>query len=127
MIIGIDARVLQKGSGGIFVYAKNLLKHMIPLAKKHEVKLFLNQYKPCKSRIIDELSEYKNVKKYQYRFPNKILNASLKFRKWPNIDRLIDGCDVLFFPSMMYSSWSEKTKTVLTMRSEEHTSELQSH
>jgi len=115
MIIGIDARVLQEGNGGIFVYAKNLLEHLIPLAKKHKIKLFLNQYKKSESKVIDELLNNENVKKYQYHFPNKFLNASLKFAKWPNIDDLIDGCDVLFFPSMMYSSWSKKTKTVLTM------------
>ena len=63
MIIGIDARVLQEHSGGVFVYAKNLLTHLIPLAKKHKIKLFLNQYKSCPSKIIDELSEYENVRK----------------------------------------------------------------
>lgn len=115
MIIGIDARVLQAGTGGVFVYAKNLLKHLIPLAKKHKIKLFLNQYKKDSSRDIEELLQHENVRKYQYRFPNKFLNGSLKFGKWPNIDDLINGCDVLFFPSMMYSAWSANTKTVLTM------------
>ncbi|OIO49314.1 MAG: hypothetical protein AUJ34_01415 [Parcubacteria group bacterium CG1_02_41_12] len=115
MIIGIDGRVLQEGEGGVFVYAKNVLKHLIPLAKKHKIKIFLNQYKKSDSRLIDELSRNQNIRLYKYRFPNKFLNASLKFAKWPNIDYLIGGSDVIFFPSMMYSALSGNTKSVLTM------------
>lgn len=115
MIIGIDGRVLQEGSGGVFVYAKNLLSKMIPLAKKHKVKIFLNQYQRKRSKAIDELSKYENVKLYKYRFPNKFLNCSFKFLGWPDIDYLINRCDVLFFPSMLYGSWSKSAKAVLTM------------
>ncbi|MDP6756447.1 MAG: glycosyltransferase family 1 protein, partial [Patescibacteria group bacterium] len=94
---------------------KNLLQSLIPQAKNHQFKLFLNQYKKTENNVINELAKHSNVKLYQYRFPNKFLNASFLFRKWPKIDELIHGCDVLFFPSMMYSAWSKKTKTVLTM------------
>jgi glycosyltransferase involved in cell wall biosynthesis len=115
MIIGIDGRVLQEGNGGIFVYAKNLIENLIPISKKHQIKIFLNQYKQNSNRVLDELTDHPNVKKYSYRFPNKLLNASLKFSNWPKIDDLIGGCDVLFFPSMMYSAWNKKTPSVLTM------------
>jgi glycosyltransferase involved in cell wall biosynthesis len=115
MIIGIDARVLQEGTGGVFVYTKNLLENLIPNAQNHEIKLFVNQYKRKPNKILTELSKYPNVKVYQYRFPNKFLNASFRFFKWPKIDELIGGCDILFFPGMLYASWSDKCKTVITM------------
>jgi len=116
MIIGIDARVLQSGDGGVFVYAKNIIEHLIKISRnRHQIKLFANQRKKHNNSLIMELGKNQNVKLYQYRFPNKFLNASLKFLSWPNIDELVGGCDILFFPSMMYSSWSKKTKTVLTM------------
>jgi len=115
MIIGIDARVLTEGSGGIFVYALNLLEHLLPLAKKHRVKLFVNNCRGGQSAVIKRLAEFENVKVYRYRFPNKFLNASLKFRAWPKIDKLIGGCDVLFFPTMLYSAVSPGVKVVLTM------------
>ena len=115
MIIGIDARVLVEGSGGVFRYAKNLLENLIPLAPKHQFKLFVNCYHKNPSPILDKLKTYPNVKIYSYRFPNKFLNASFRFKAWPQIDKLIDGADVLFFPSMMYGAWSDKVKTVLTM------------
>jgi glycosyltransferase involved in cell wall biosynthesis len=115
MIIGIDARVLQEGNGGVFVYTKSLLQHLISSSKRHQFKLFTNKYKKKPSKILDELSDYSNVKRYSYRFPNKFLNASLKFTRWPNIDTLIKGCDVLFFPTMMYSAWSKSIPVVITM------------
>ena len=115
MIIGIDARVLVEGSGGVFRYAKNLLEHLIPLAPKHQFKLFVNRYHKNPSPILDKLKNYPNVKIYSYRFPNKFLNASFCFKAWPQIDKLIEGADVLFFPSLLYGAWSDKVKTVLTM------------
>ncbi len=115
MIIGIDARVLEEGNGGIFTYTKNLLEKLAPLAPTHQLKLFLNRRSAAASPAIDKLKQHPNVKLYRYRFPNKFLNASFRFRAWPAIDKLIDGCDVLWFPTMMYGAWSAATKTVLTM------------
>ena len=117
MIIGVDARVLSEGSGGIFVYTRNLLERLIPLAKKHEIRLFVNRYhySDKAKEVIDNLAKFENVKLYRYRFPNKLLNVCLRFFAWPKIDRLLGGCDVLFFPTMLYSAWSPETKAVLTM------------
>ncbi len=115
MIIGIDARVLVEGTGGVFRYTKNLLEYLIPLAGRHEIKLFVNRYRKNPSPILDKLKTYPNVKVYAYRFPNKFLNVSFRFKNWPQIDRLLGGADMLFFPTMMYGAWSPSVKTVLTM------------
>ncbi|MBI1961193.1 MAG: glycosyltransferase family 4 protein [Parcubacteria group bacterium] len=115
MRIGIDCRVLQEGTGGVFGYAKSLLHSLIPQAAKHEIKLFANQHRPKKSAALVELAAHPNVALNQYTFPNKFLNASFRVAAWPKIDELVGGCDVLFFPSMMYAAWSPKTKIVLTM------------
>jgi len=115
MKIGIDGRSLQSGQGGVFVYTKNILRSMARLGSGHEFKLFLNRYKNSKSKTIEEILSFDNVKKYEYRFPNKVLNSSFKFFKWPKIDKLLGGCDVLFFPTIMYGAFGRDTKSVLTM------------
>ena len=79
MRIGIDARVLQEGTGGVFVYAKNVLTHLAQLGRSHDINLFANQYHPKKSDALLDLCAYPNVRLHQYRFPNKFLNASFKF------------------------------------------------
>lgn len=115
MIIGIDARVLMEGNGGVFRYTKNLITNLIPLARHHEIKLFVNRFQGNNKKNLALLLNYPNVKIYSYRFPNKLLNFSFNFASWPKIDLLLEGCDVLFFPSMLYGAWSKSVKTVLTM------------
>lgn len=115
MTIGIDIRVLQEGSGGVFVYAKNLLSRLIPLASSHQIKLFANRHGRRNDELTDALSRAPHVELYQYRFPNKFLNLSFSALGQPKIDSLLRGVDVLFFPSMLYGAWSGRVKTVLTM------------
>ncbi len=115
MRIGIDCRVLEEGTGGVFVYASNVLKHLIPLARGHRVALFANRFRGARSAALSALGRTPNVRICRYRFPNKFLNASFAFARWPKIDELLGGCDVLFFPSMLYGAWSERTRVVLTM------------
>ena len=114
MIIGVDARVLIEGSGGVRVYAEAVLRHMIKSTRGHEWKLFINT-RSTASVFINELETLSNVRVYRYRFPSKFLNASFRFRRWPYIDSLVGGCDVLFFPTILYSAWSKDVPAVLTM------------
>ncbi|MEK6591881.1 MAG: hypothetical protein AABZ67_02240, partial [Pseudomonadota bacterium] len=111
MRIGIDARVLSEGNGGVFVYAKNLLERLIPLGAGHEFRIFANQWSRQDNGVIRSLARHPNARLHQYMFPNKFLNASFRFKAWPKIDELLGGCDVLFFPSMMYGAWSQQTTT----------------
>ncbi len=115
MVIGIDARVLQGGEGGIFVYAKNIIERIVFAAREHQIKIFLNQSKNERLKTIESASRLPGVKVFRYSFPNKFLNASFKFANWPAIENLVQGCDVLFFPTMMYGVRGLKAKSVLTM------------
>lgn len=115
MIIGIDGRVLEEGNGGVFVYAKNVIEALVRIDNRHQYKIFLNKARRTYSPHIEALRKEQNVSIHAFRFPNKFLNASMRFKSWPKIDVLIGGCDVLFFPTMLYSAWSKNTKTVLTM------------
>lgn len=115
MTIGIDIRVLQEGSGGVFVYAKNLLERLIPLAANHQIKLFANRRRRRNDELTKNLARHRHVRLYQYRFPNKFLNLSFSALRFPKIDSLLGGVDVLFFPAMLYGAWSARVKTVLTM------------
>ena len=114
MIIGIDIRVLYNGSGGTFVYLKNLLDFLIPLAQNHQIKLFTNYYKKnSRDSVVKNYLKHKNVKLYKYKIPNKFLNLGFRFLNYPKIDKMINGCDVLLMPTMMYSAWSDKAKVTL--------------
>lgn len=115
MTIGIDIRVLREGAGGVFVYAKNLLERLIPMASAHNIKLFANRYGRSNDELTKNLARHPHVQLYQYRFPNKFLNLSFSALGWPKIDAMLRGVDVLFFPSMLYGAWSPRVKTVLTM------------
>lgn len=115
MTIGIDIRVLQEGTGGVFVYTKNLLERLIPLAAGRKIKLFANRYGRRNDELTKNLACHSHVTRYQYRLPNKFLNLSFSAFVWPKIDELLQGVDVLFFPSMLYGAWSGRIKTVLTM------------
>ncbi|MBI4122532.1 MAG: glycosyltransferase family 4 protein [Parcubacteria group bacterium] len=115
MVIGIDARVLLEGTGGVFVYAKNLLERLLPLAKRHTVKLFANRRSQGNDALLHSFARMPNVELHRFRFPNALLNASFRFRGSPCIDRLVGGCDVLFMPTFGYGAWSEHVPLVLTM------------
>lgn len=115
MTIGIDIRVLQEGTGGVFVYAKNLLARLIPLAAGHQIKLFANRRGRRHDVLTRALARPAHVELCQYRFPNKFLNLSFSALGRPKIDEMLGGIDVLFFPSMLYGAWSAKVKTALTM------------
>ncbi len=115
MIIGIDARVLEEGNGGIFVYTKSLLDALIPIASQHTIKLFANKASHDIAPILQQYAEYDHVELHRFTTPNKFLNASFLFFKKPHIDIKIGGCDVYFLPSMLYGAWSKDVPLVLTM------------
>jgi glycosyltransferase involved in cell wall biosynthesis len=117
MIIGIDARVLLSGTGGVFSYAKNIIQEIIKISRNHKIKLFAN--KRAKNfpgdLFLRELVKNSNVELYKFGIPNPVLNVSFKFFDFPYIDKLIKGCDVFFAPTMLYGAFSKKTKIVATM------------
>ncbi|MCK9379187.1 MAG: glycosyltransferase, partial [Candidatus Moranbacteria bacterium] len=115
MKIGIDARCFSRGRiSGVEEYTMRILEELFSRDKKNKYVLFFNSWrKPA----IDFgwTKKYPNVKVKIFRFPNKLINFSLWYFRWPKIDRLLGGVDVFFMPNMIFSSLSKKAKMFLTV------------
>lgn len=115
MRIGIDIRCLAEGRRtGVEEYTINLLRNLFSIDKKNKYVLFFNSFKKPKINL-SEFEKYKNVSIKIYRYPNKLLNFLFWYFGWPKIDKLIGGADVIFFPNIIFSAWSKKTKAVFTI------------
>ncbi|MCX6765967.1 MAG: glycosyltransferase family 1 protein [Candidatus Moranbacteria bacterium] len=115
MRIGIDIRCLVEGRHtGVEEYTINLLHHLFAIDKKNRYVLFLNSFRKPNFDF-SEFAEYKNVSVKKFNYPNKLLNFLFWYFDWPKIDRLIGGTDVMFFPNIIFSAWSKKSKAVFTI------------
>ncbi len=115
MRIGIDIRCLAEGRRtGVEEYTINLLHNLFSIDKKNKYVLFFNLFRKPKINLSD-FKKYKNVSVKIYRCPNKLLNFLFWYFGWPKIDKLIGGVDILFFPNIIFSAWSQKTKAVFTI------------
>lgn len=113
--IGIDVRCLTEGRRtGVEEYTLNLLENLFQIDSKNAYVLFLNSLRPSKTRL-EWLEKYPNVSLKKFRYPNKILNFLFWYFRWPKIDKMLGGADVMFFPNIIFGSVSKKAKTLLTI------------
>lgn len=116
MTIGIDIRcLLGEKHTGVGEYTMGLLRSLFLIDSKNKYnkyKLFCNSFR--KNKIIDIFRNFKNVKVYNFRYPNKLLNFSLKYLRFPRIDKLIGGVDLFFSPNVNFLSLSSSCKKVIT-------------
>ncbi len=114
MKIGIDVRCLTEGRRtGVEEYTINLLREVFRLDSRNEYLLFFNSFKPSLANF-SWLKEFPNVRLRRFFFPNKILNLFFWYFDWPKIDQLLGKIDVFFMPNITFSSFSKKTRLVLT-------------
>ncbi|MFC1618052.1 glycosyltransferase family 4 protein [Patescibacteria group bacterium] len=114
MKIGVDIRFLAEGKRtGVEEYALNLLSALFIRGEKHQFKLFTN-YWQGEPHYLNKLGSHKNVTIYRFRYPNKILNTSFIARKKPFIDELLKGCDVFFYPNIIFGAVSRNCPIVTT-------------
>lgn len=112
MRIGVDIRSLQeKRYSGVSEYTLNLLKALFSIDRANQYILFCNAIKKIDLPKFD----FPNVKIIKFNYPNKLFNLSLKFFKFPKIDKLINGLDIFFMPNLQFIALSEKVKTVITI------------
>lgn len=113
MTIGVDIRLLSKNkSSGIEEYTKNILAHMIPLARNVKFKLFYSGIKDTLIRY--SWMEADNVELFYKRVPNKVLFATSRFVGQPYLDQIIKGADVFFSPHFYITSLSSECRRVVT-------------
>ncbi len=114
MRIGIDIRSLAAGKRtGVEEYTIGLLRELFRSGTEHEYILFFNAWGTAEPDLA-WASSYPNVTIRRFRIPNKLLNLSLWYLRYPKLDRLIGGADVFFMPNLNFAAFSRKTKLIIT-------------
>ncbi|NQT50217.1 glycosyltransferase family 4 protein [Candidatus Kuenenbacteria bacterium] len=96
---------MEKNLTGVGEYTFNLLTHLFEIDSTNNYYLFFNSRKDVAQRI--PKFNQPNVHYCQFKYPNKILNLSLKFFKYPKLDLLINKrfktkIDKFFFPNISF-------------------------
>lgn len=115
MKIGIDVRSFARGKNtGVEEFAKCFLKTLFQRSSEHEFILFFNSWK--KTTIdFSWATKYENVKIKQFNIPNKLLNFSMWFFRYPKLDKLCGGVDIFYMPNINFYSVSQEAKLFVTM------------
>lgn len=114
MRIGIDVRCLAEGKRtGVEEYTLALLQALFVADRENEYILFFNAW----GRAVPDFSwvaPYPNVTVRTFRFPNKLLNLSLWYLRFPKLDLLLGGTDVFFLPNLNFVAVSCQSRLVVT-------------
>lgn len=114
MRIGIDIRCLAEGRRtGVEEYTLGLLKELLHSGGTDHYVLFFNSWKRP-PRSLYALAHHDNVTLKAYRFPNKLLNFFLWYLRFPTLDRLMGGVDVVFMPNQNFAGVSKHVPLVVT-------------
>lgn len=119
MKIGIDIRVLgKKRRTGVEDYTINLLSNLLSIDKLTysaaagiKYKLFYNGFRRPDLRY--DFLKLPNIKLKKLRIPNRVLDLSLRFLKFPKIDKLLGGVDIFLSPHFLLVPVMKKTKTIV--------------
>lgn len=115
MRIGIDIRALAAGKhSGVEEYLRGLLAELFRAAPEHEFILFFNAWGGVEPDLSFAAGR-PNVTVRRFRIPNKLLNFSLWYLRWPHLDRLIGGADVFFMPNMNFAAVSRSCRLIVTV------------
>lgn len=114
MRIGIDIRSLAAGRRtGVEEYTIGLLRELFRSGTEHEYVLFFNAWGKSEPDL-SWAESFPNVTVRRFRIPNKLLNLSLWYLRYPKLDRLIGGVDVFFMPNLNFAAFSRQTKLIVT-------------
>ncbi|MCX6745226.1 MAG: glycosyltransferase family 1 protein [Candidatus Parcubacteria bacterium] len=114
MNIAIDIRCLMNPNySGVAQYTYNLLDQLFKLDKENQYKLFYNSGQDISKNL--PKFEHSNVEFYGFKYPNKLLNSAFLFLNYPEIEKMINGCDVFFIPNPNFCALAGTTKKVLTI------------
>ena len=115
MRIGIDVRCFAQGKNtGVEEYAQRALDAIFKIDHENEYVLFFNAWHGQKVDF-SWATQYKNVKLKKFSIPNKLLNFSLWFLRYPKLDKLCGGVDVFFMPNNNFYALSNNVKLFLTI------------
>lgn len=115
MRIGIDIRALAGGKhSGVEEYIRGILLAMFEAHPEHEFVLFLNAWNGIEPNL-SFAQDFPHVTVRKFRIPNKLLNFSLWYLRYPKLDQLIGGVDVFFVPNMNFVAVSSSVKLWVTV------------
>jgi len=114
MRIGIDLRSLASGRrSGVEEYVVGALSALFRNDRENEFVLFMNEWRDVRIDL-SFADGFPNVTVRRFRIPNKLLNLSLWYLRYPKLDRLIGGVDVFFMPNVNFAAVSRRAKLVVT-------------
>ncbi len=115
MKIGIDVRALVAGrNSGVETYTVQFLAELFRCCPEDEFVLFFNAYHDP-GVDFSWVAPFQNVRIRRTRIPNKLLNAALWYLRWPKLDRLMGGVDIVFMPNITFCALSRDVRFILTM------------
>ncbi|MBD3245151.1 MAG: glycosyltransferase [Candidatus Moranbacteria bacterium] len=115
MRIAIDVRLLaQQNKTGIKEYTTGLLRALFLQDRKNVYILFYNSFKKQNPKELEEFEKYPNVFIKRYYYPNKLLNLSLTFLRFPKLDKLLKT-KVFFLPNIIFNAFSKNCFLILTL------------
>lgn len=111
MKIGIDIRPLQEPyPTGVSEYTHELVRALLAIDRENSYHLFANAW----GEVALPSFDYPNVTLHRFRYPNKLLNASMRFAHFPKIERLMGGLDVYFMTDLDFISVGGRLPVVAT-------------
>jgi glycosyltransferase involved in cell wall biosynthesis len=115
MRVGVDIRCLVEGKNtGVEEYTVNLLHRLFELDQKNSYILFINSWHEPKTQL-GQFKKYKNVTIKQFHIPNKLLNFSFWYLRWPHLDKMLGGVDKIWMPNINFVALSSETNLILTI------------
>lgn len=113
MKIGIDARVLlDKNYSGVANFTFYLLKNLLKIDKSNTYSFFYNSFKSLELPILSD----NKIEIIKTSYPNKLFNYFFqKIFNFPKLDKVINQSDIFYSPHINFSSFSNKTKSVITI------------
>lgn len=94
-------------------YVVGLLSAVFRLDTENDYVLFLNEWRREKIDM-SWTDGYGNVSIRRFRIPNKLLNLSLWYLRYPKLDRLLGGVDAYFMPNINFCAVSKRAKLFVT-------------
>jgi len=116
MRIGIDIRSLSAGKhSGVEEYICNLLPNLFRQGSDDQFILLHNSWKFALPEEVLDWEKFPNVRIIKYRWPSKLLNASIWLFRRPCLDKLLgNDIDVMFLPNITFFSVSKSIPYVVT-------------
>lgn len=115
MRIGIDIRALAAGRhSGVEEYIRGLLSELFQQHPEHQFILFYNAWRDVEPDL-SFVRGFSHVTVRRFHIPNKLLNFSLWYLRYPKLDRLLGGVDVFFVPNMNFVAISSSAKLWVTV------------